>query len=503
MKVLVFLIVIIAGGCSMVFSQTANMPEKENVSSSHLHISGKVLITNKDTVNLLLYPYYSEFRMQLDAIKFSSPANNGNFTFNLPSINRPYYVSLFLSSNSNKKNTFNLFLIEPGDSIHFFITMDTIEFSGKESEKFVCQYEMQQVMQLSFSKAELLNFYPKLQGYKFNKYRESKMDSLLNAQLQILEKYKYALSNLVYERLKVDYFYKELYDLYSSLQFGFHVKADSLTRAEQIRFFKNLESRKIMANISENISFNSRTYTDFLIMKSLTAILVKKYQRHSINLYRFSWTELFDYFQEKFSGLIKEKLLAISAYSFYKSYGNENEKFLDIALNQASQPYFKNILQKVKDLRTAGSPAYPFLLYDTTGKLVKLSDFAGKVIVMDFWFTGCPNCIDLEKQMIFVRNKFENNKNVVFLSVSLDKNKQTWLKSVNRGLYSGIGSINLYTNGEGEDNPLIKHYDIKGCPELIIIDRSQKNFSTNPVRPQNEITTERFITLIQNTVDKN
>jgi thiol-disulfide isomerase/thioredoxin len=40
-----------------------------------------------------------------------------------------------------------------------------------------------------------------------------------------------------------------------------------------------------------------------------------------------------------------------------------------------------------------GKPAPDFTLFDLNGKKVTLSDFKGKVIIIDFWATWCPPCV--------------------------------------------------------------------------------------------------------------
>lgn len=53
----------------------------------------------------------------------------------------------------------------------------------------------------------------------------------------------------------------------------------------------------------------------------------------------------------------------------------------------------------------AGSTAPDFTLTDSSGRNVHLSDFSGKVLIVDFWATWCPSCrqeipgfIDLQKR---------------------------------------------------------------------------------------------------------
>jgi peroxiredoxin len=40
------------------------------------------------------------------------------------------------------------------------------------------------------------------------------------------------------------------------------------------------------------------------------------------------------------------------------------------------------------------SPATPFTLTDLNGESVSLEDYAGRVVFINFWWTGCPPCVD-------------------------------------------------------------------------------------------------------------
>lgn len=58
-------------------------------------------------------------------------------------------------------------------------------------------------------------------------------------------------------------------------------------------------------------------------------------------------------------------------------------------------------------------------LPDLNGKMVKLSDFKGKVVVLNFWATYCPPCIAEIPDFIEVQKEFRGQP-VAIIGVSLD-----------------------------------------------------------------------------------
>jgi peroxiredoxin len=128
--------------------------------------------------------------------------------------------------------------------------------------------------------------------------------------------------------------------------------------------------------------------------------------------------------------------------------------------------------------------AFPFEFKDTLGRIVKLDDFKGKVIFMDFWFTGCKGCVDVAKALhTSVLPVFKNDTNVVFMAVSLDVNFLQWRNSVRKGIYTSEGELNVFTMGMGGDHPFYKHYGYSGAPHTMLIDSSGCVVSTSPPFP--------------------
>ncbi|MDQ1770640.1 redoxin domain-containing protein [Labilibaculum sp. A4] len=63
------------------------------------------------------------------------------------------------------------------------------------------------------------------------------------------------------------------------------------------------------------------------------------------------------------------------------------------------------------------------------GKNVKLSDFKGKLIYIDFWDTWCRPCLG---ELPFYGKLI--GKDVVFLSISVDQDKGKWQSFIKKAL---------------------------------------------------------------------
>ncbi len=63
----------------------------------------------------------------------------------------------------------------------------------------------------------------------------------------------------------------------------------------------------------------------------------------------------------------------------------------------------------------------PFQFVDQDSNVVNTSTVKGKIYVADFFFTSCPSiCPKMMKEMLLVRDKYKDNKDVVILSYSID-----------------------------------------------------------------------------------
>ena len=67
-----------------------------------------------------------------------------------------------------------------------------------------------------------------------------------------------------------------------------------------------------------------------------------------------------------------------------------------------------------------GEKPKSFRAYDIAGKRVELKDLAGKVVVLNFWFIGCPPCRAEIPELNKIAAQYADDHNVVFVAIGLD-----------------------------------------------------------------------------------
>jgi peroxiredoxin len=110
-----------------------------------------------------------------------------------------------------------------------------------------------------------------------------------------------------------------------------------------------------------------------------------------------------------------------------------------------------------------GSSAPDFTVQDSDHK-VTLSQFRGQVVVLNFWATWCPPCIEETPALIKMQRRMKD-KGVVVLAVSIDVDENAYHK------FLKDYGVNMVTVRD-EDQKAATLYGTHGWPETYIIDRN-------------------------------
>src|SRR5258707_15584842 len=118
----------------------------------------------------------------------------------------------------------------------------------------------------------------------------------------------------------------------------------------------------------------------------------------------------------------------------------------------------------------AGTTAKDFSL-DVSGKPVRLSDFRGKVVVLDFWASWCPPCV-AEAPSLNRLQKYIEPHNALVLGVAADEDPYAFSKFL---IDQGVTFPTYRDPGTRERiSPIPLSYGTSMIPETYIIDRHGK-----------------------------
>ncbi|WP_288095455.1 TlpA disulfide reductase family protein [Hydrotalea sp.] len=109
-------------------------------------------------------------------------------------------------------------------------------------------------------------------------------------------------------------------------------------------------------------------------------------------------------------------------------------------------------------------PAPDFTLADTSGKMVSLSSFKGKYVLVDFWASWCSPCRQENPNVVEAFNKYKD-KNFTVLGVSLDNDKSAWLKAIHQDklTWTHVSDLKQWQSS------VVDLYKITGIPFNVLV----------------------------------
>ncbi len=464
-----------------VFAQDANTPTTITITAS-----GNA---KPDSVQIKTWDNYVDGAYALAITKTASFEHSAAQKFIIPGFPENGLIAIN-TFHGEETTSYGYLPVSSGDQTEIRIDSGKLSFSGKGARKMQIAYELG-LLHEKFKEQYNNNDEP-VKDPRFAAgtfwaatYRllRRPLDSLLAVKLKYLDGYKEELSAKDYNWLKAnticeDYYWR-LYRFGNNRDYG--LAADSNKKY----LFSEMYEQKIKPlypnGIPDSVLATSPFFSTFLLLKWRQATLLDKNfprQQRDVTVYARTLSVAL---QERF----------VTGYLLIKGLDHLEDDIVDRAMPFVRSPYYRSYFESLRANTKTGDPAYNFILENSKGQVVRLSDFKGKVVFMDFWFSGCKWCKNYYEQTLKeVQTHFRGSKDVVFLSICIDGSKKTWLGSIKENAYTSEEDVNLYTQGSGSNHPLITHYGVKGYPTQIIVDRNMKNYNVNrgiQVKPAEEL----------------
>jgi thiol-disulfide isomerase/thioredoxin len=112
-------------------------------------------------------------------------------------------------------------------------------------------------------------------------------------------------------------------------------------------------------------------------------------------------------------------------------------------------------------------PAPEITMADTTGKMLKLSNLKGKVVLIDFWASWCGPCRRENPNVVKLYEEYKGKGFEVF-SVSLDQDRERWIRAIKD---DGLVWTNHVSDLKYWQNEAARLYQVSSIPRTVLLDK--------------------------------
>jgi peroxiredoxin len=164
---------------------------------------------------------------------------------------------------------------------------------------------------------------------------------------------------------------------------------------------------------------------------------------------------------------VRKTVLLVAAASITALLGIEYLRLLKPAQAREIEAACRGMKPAARNAALGALPtrAPDFEAQDHTGKMVKLSDYRGKVVLLRFWGSWCETC---KQEQPTLEDLAADVDDLAVLAVASDED---WT-GIRKKLAGGSATtVLLDPPGEGAIGPVAQAYGVSAVPESFIIDR--------------------------------
>ena len=119
-------------------------------------------------------------------------------------------------------------------------------------------------------------------------------------------------------------------------------------------------------------------------------------------------------------------------------------------------------------------PEFPEGTKDMDGKVIKVADYKGKIVLLDFWETWCGPCLGEVPNMVKAYEKYRD-KGFEIVGISFDQSKEKFLEFIKKEKMTW----RQYFDGLGWGNKVGKAYGIRAIPAMYLLGKDGRVITNN------------------------
>ncbi|MCC6288406.1 MAG: TlpA family protein disulfide reductase [Chitinophagaceae bacterium] len=140
----------------------------------------------------------------------------------------------------------------------------------------------------------------------------------------------------------------------------------------------------------------------------------------------------------------------------------------DTSLKRSAYMASVETARKRISLTETGKPFPPYSFIDSTGKIVSVESFRGKIILIDLWSSWCAPC---RQQIPGLRKLYKKYKEKDFeiIGLSMDHDKAAWLNAIatDKQVWAHFCELVSFRNNKSRI-----YFSIAGIPSNFLIDKN-------------------------------